>query len=80
MRSVTPSRCEAEPTTGFAPASPGLQDRSLSQSSHVGKSTSARSLTSWGGFGDRLLSQEHTRVTSASAQPKCPAWVETVPT
>ena len=26
-----------EPTTGFAPASTGLQDRRLSQSSHVGK-------------------------------------------
>ena len=32
----------AEPTTGFAPASSGLQDRRLSQSSHVGKHQLAR--------------------------------------
>ena len=34
MLSVTPSG--QEPTTGFAPALSGLQDRRLSQSSHVG--------------------------------------------
>ena len=38
------SSSHQEPTTGFAPASTGLQDRRLSQSSHVGwSSTSARS-------------------------------------
>jgi hypothetical protein len=31
-----------EPTTGFAPASTGLQDRRLSQSSHVGNQARAR--------------------------------------
>ena len=31
-----------EPTTGFAPASTGLQDRRLSQSSHVGTQARAR--------------------------------------
>ena len=35
MLSITPSG-HKEPTTGFAPASTGLQDRRLSQSSHVG--------------------------------------------
>src|SRR4029450_5992866 len=43
MHSTTPSG-HAEPTTGFAPASAGLQNRGLLPSSHVGKtSTSARS-------------------------------------
>jgi hypothetical protein len=39
MQSATPSgfKPSQEPTTGFAPASAGLQNRSLSQSSHVGK-------------------------------------------
>jgi hypothetical protein len=32
----------AEPTTGFAPAPSGLQDRCLSQSSHVGEKNQAR--------------------------------------
>ena len=32
----------SEPTTGFAPASSGLQNRRLSQSSHVGKHHAAR--------------------------------------
>ena len=41
MQSATPSgqTTSQEPTTGFAPASTGLQDRRLSQSSHVGKHT-----------------------------------------
>ncbi len=33
---------DKEPTTGFAPASAGLQDRRLSQSSHVGNQERAR--------------------------------------
>lgn len=51
--------------TGFAPASSGLQDRCLSQSSHVGicqHSTSARSRTSLGGFGGRCRSQADARI------------------
>ena len=35
MQSATPSG-QAEPTTGFAPVSAGLQNRCLLQSSHVG--------------------------------------------
>ena len=58
-KSATPSG-QTEPTTGFAPASAGLQNRCLSQSSHVGKSTGARSRTLSGGFGGDLLSREHT--------------------
>jgi hypothetical protein len=41
------------------------QDRRLSQSSHVGKSTGARSRTLSGGFGGRLLSREHTGMRPA---------------
>ena len=33
---------QSEPTTGFAPVSSGLQDRRLSQSSHVGNSAGVR--------------------------------------
>ena len=40
-KSATPSG-QAEPTTGFAPASAGLQDRCLPQSSHVGKPARVR--------------------------------------
>ncbi len=55
----------SEPTTGFAPAWSGLQDRRLSQSSHVGNSSrSARSRTPSGGFGIRILSQEDTPVSA----------------
>ena len=58
-----------EPTTGFAPASSGLQDRRLAKSSHVGTSTSARSRTPYSRFGSCLLSQEHTRVKLPANQP-----------
>ena len=59
----------SEPTTGFAPASSGLQDRRLAKSSHVGKSTSARSRTPYSRFGSCLLSQEHTRVGLPAQKP-----------
>ena len=38
--------------------------------SHVGKSTSARSRTPSASFGGWLLSQEHTRVTVESGEPR----------
>ena len=52
-----------EPTTGFAPASTGLQDRRLSQSSHVGKSKQEckESNPAWR-FWRPLASQKHTPV------------------
>ena len=69
MLSITPSG-HKEPTTGFAPASTGLQDRRLSQSSHVGwSSTSARSRTPSASFGGWLLSQEHARVVGCKKLP-----------
>ena len=48
---------------GFAPAWGGLRDRCLSRSSHIGTSRSAQIRTVSSGFGDRLLSQEHTPKT-----------------
>ena len=42
MRSATPSGQDSGPTTGFAPASSGLQGRRLSQSSHVGNQAGVR--------------------------------------
>ena len=62
MLSVTPSGHQ-EPTTGFAPASTGLQDRRLSQSSHVGKSKQEckESNPAWR-FWRPLASQKHTPV------------------
>ena len=64
-----------EPTTGFAPASSCLQDRRLSQSSHVGikrlaetsRNTSARSRTLLSGFGGHLLPRKHARKQVASS-------------
>ena len=51
----------------------GLQDRRLSHSSHVGNSSrSARSRTPSGGFGDRLLSQEHTPVSAPGLADRGP--------
>ena len=68
MRSATPSGHQSRRLDLHQHRS-GLQDRRLSQFGHVGASTSARIRTPSGGFGDCLLSQEHTRVRPPGPSP-----------
>jgi hypothetical protein len=58
------------PTTGFAPALSGLQDRRLAKSSHVGISRSAVIRTLSTRFGIWLLSQENTPVIRAPSSDR----------
>ena len=69
MRSATPSG-HVEPTTGFAPASAGLQNRCLLQSSHVGQSARARGVEPRGAVLEAAGSPRSTLVY-ATLREKC---------
>src|SRR4029079_8049849 len=80
-KSATPSG-QTEPTTGFAPASAGLQNRCLSQSSHVGKKARARGVEPREAVLEAAGSPRSTLVfccPSLDGQPGYPKGVEPLP-